>query len=106
MLSCAKEVQRALADVVNGTQLALLVTMIPPSVMSFKPSNERQISGRSNLNARCATCGAVASDWRHLLGVGASITACSVETQGALLTYPGGCGRCGASKLLVDVSGG
>jgi hypothetical protein len=59
-------------------------------------------SRRPSLHACCITCGATASDWRHLLGVGAVVVACPTEAQSALLTYPGACGKCGASKLLVN----
>jgi hypothetical protein len=62
-----------------------------------------QTDCRPSLHARCVTCGATASDWRHLLGVGASAVACSADSRSMLLTYPGACGRCGASTLLVDI---
>ena len=58
---------------------------------------------RPSLHARCVTCGATASDWRHLLGVGASAVACTADSRSMLLTYPGACGKCGASVLLVDI---
>jgi hypothetical protein len=60
-------------------------------------------TNRTELHASCVTCGATASDWRHLLGVGASVAARSADSQGMVLTYPGACGRCGASELVVDI---
>jgi hypothetical protein len=58
--------------------------------------------GRPALRARCTICGATASDWRHLLGIGASARTRSPESPGLLLTYRSACSRCGASKLFVD----
>jgi len=62
-----------------------------------------QTDCRPSLHARCVTCGAIACDWRHLLGVGASAVACAADSRSMLLTYPGACGKCGASVLLVDI---
>jgi hypothetical protein len=53
----------------------------------------------AGLRARCTTCRASASDWRHLLGVGASVV---VNSLGMFLTYPGAWAKCGASQLLVE----
>jgi hypothetical protein len=73
--------------------------MIATSSASLSP-NERP----TGLHARCVTCGAIASDWRQLLGLGASVAAPSADSHGVLLTFPGACARCGASKLLVDIT--
>jgi hypothetical protein len=83
----------------DGTQLASSPTMNPPSSTTFESPDDH----RPSLHARCTTCGATASDWRHLLGVGASVAASSGVSHGMVLTYPGACGKCGASKLLVDI---
>jgi hypothetical protein len=53
------------------------------------------------LHGRCVTCGASAYDWRRLVGVGARVAARSVNPASVLLTYPGACGNCGASELVV-----
>jgi hypothetical protein len=78
--------------------------MNPPGSGTFAlpGATAGQTSARPGLHARCARCGTAASDWRHLLGIGASVAVGTADSQGMLLTYPGACGRCGAPTLLVE----
>ena len=73
----------------------------PRTAVVCRDVHEPPVGGPS-LHARCVSCGAATSDWRHLLGVGARVVASAAGAQSALLTYPGACSRCGGSKLLVD----
>jgi len=79
---------------------------------AFNPMTKRQCAlvrcdatgrndGKSSLHGRCAACGATAYDWRRLVGVGARVAACSANPGSVLLTYPGACGNCGGSELVV-----
>jgi hypothetical protein len=68
-----------------------------------RSGSTEQPNSRPGLHARCVACGATASDWRRLLGVGASVVPSPSDVHGVLLTYPRACGKCGASELLVDV---
>jgi hypothetical protein len=69
-----------------------------------RSGSTEQSTSRRGLHARCVACGATASDWRHLLGVGASVVPSSADAESVLLTYPRACGKCGASELLVEVA--
>lgn len=53
----------------------------------------------SSVVARCVACGAVAHDWRRLVGVGARVSAAG--TRAVKLTYEGACGRCGGADLVL-----
>jgi len=57
--------------------------------------------GGSSLHSRCVACGATAYDWRRLVGVGARVAACTADPGSVWLTYPGACGNCGGSELVV-----
>jgi hypothetical protein len=59
---------------------------------------------RHGLYGHCVTCGATVHDWRRLLGVGARIAACIADARAVQLTYPGACGGCGGSELVISVA--
>jgi hypothetical protein len=78
----------------------------PSSTMTRQRALERcNATGRhehtSGLYGHCATCGEIAHDWRQLLGVGARFNASTTDAQSARLTYPGACGCCGGSELVI-----
>jgi len=58
--------------------------------------------GRSSLRAACVACGATAYDWRRLLGIGAKVVSGSADGGRIVVIYPGACGKCGASELVVS----
>ena len=60
----------------------------------------RTDSGTS-LHAECMACGAVAGDWRRLLGVGARVIEGVGHVESVLVEYPGACGKCGGCALIV-----
>jgi hypothetical protein len=54
-----------------------------------------------DLYAHCVTCGALASDWRRLLGIGAQVVASTAGGKRVTLRHPGACQACCASDLVV-----
>jgi hypothetical protein len=54
-----------------------------------------------SLYGHCVTCGAPAYDWRRLLGVGARVAGSTADPRSVSVTYPGACGECGGSELVV-----
>jgi hypothetical protein len=59
---------------------------------------------RPNLTAHCVSCGANASDWRRLLGIGAQIVPATPPAGHMVLRHPHACSRCGGSDLIVAPS--
>ena len=59
---------------------------------------------RHGLYGHCVSCGATVHDWRRLLGVGARIAACTADARAVQLTYPGACGDCGGSELVISAA--
>ncbi len=60
--------------------------------------------GTAGIHARCVACGATASDWRRLLGVGARLADCAMDASRIILDYPGACAECGSREVLVSAA--
>jgi hypothetical protein len=73
----------------------------PHGLFALRAATAR-VSDRSGFRARCSTCGAAVSDWRQLVGLGASVAPCAGDAAGLLLTYPAACVLCGANQLFVN----